>query len=88
MGNRYENDMFVADSNSGRIYHFDLNRNRTELTLKGALADNIADDETELKEVIFAQGFGPIADLEIGLDGYLYVLTNEESGSIYRISGH
>jgi hypothetical protein len=33
--------------------------------------------------VIFGQGFGTITDLQIGPDGYLYVLTL--AGTIYRI---
>ena len=32
-GPAYKNDLFVADANTGRIYHFELNENRTGLHL-------------------------------------------------------
>jgi len=81
-GAEYKNDMFVADINNGNIYHFDLNANRTSLLLDGQLKDKIADRPEELEKVIFAKGFNGIADMQVGPDGYLYVLSN---GSIYRI---
>ena len=31
LGEQYENDMFVGDIVNGNIYHFDLNKKRTEL---------------------------------------------------------
>lgn len=83
-GKNLKNDMFVADSNFGRIYHFKLNENRTGLLLKGPLVDKIADNDDELKDVVFAEGFGLITDLEVGPDGYLYVLTYG-SGKLFRI---
>ena len=46
------------------------------------LKDKIADKPEELDDVIFAKGFNGIVDLQVGPDGYLYVLSN---GSIYRI---
>jgi len=81
-GKEYENDIFVAGFNKGDIYHFDLNENRTELILPGPLKDKVADKPSELKDIIFAKGFGGITDLEVGPDGYLYVLS---SGKIFRI---
>ena len=36
LGEQYANDMFVADINNGRLYHFDLNVDRTGLILEGA----------------------------------------------------
>jgi len=88
LGKQYENDMFVADVNNGRIYHFQLNQNRTSLLLKGPLNDKVADSDEELSNVIFAQGFGMITDLEVGPDGYLYILSHDQ-GKIYKIvPGH
>jgi glucose/arabinose dehydrogenase len=81
-GPQFRNDMFVADVNNGNIYHFDLNENRTSLLLHGALEDKIADSPNELDDVIFAKGFTGIVDLQVGPDGFLYVLSN---GSIYKI---
>ena len=33
---KYENDMLLADFNDGRLYHFDLNKDRTELFSRGS----------------------------------------------------
>jgi glucose/arabinose dehydrogenase len=81
-GKEYENDIFVAGFKKGNIYHFDLNENRTELILPGPLKDKVADKPEELKYIIFAKGFGKITDLQVGPDGYLYVLSY---GKILRI---
>jgi hypothetical protein len=78
--------MFVADYHGGNIYHFKLNENRTGLVLSGSLGDKIANTSAEMQQggIIFAKGFGPITDLEVGpYDGFLYVLTFD--GTIYRI---
>ena len=85
-GAEYVNDMFVGDIVNGRIYHFELNQDRTELILDGLLADKVAATEsvTELEQIIFAEDFGGITDLEVGPDGYLYVVSLGH-GSIYRI---
>ena len=74
LGEEYENDMFVADINNGRLYHFDLDEDRTELTLAGVLSDKVADNPGELDDVIFGTGFRSISDIEVGPDGYLYLL--------------
>lgn len=79
LGKNYENDVFVGDFNNGNIYHFDLNSNRTGLLLDGRLADKIANTRDELQDVIFAHGFGAILDIEVGPDGYLYVLSLYEA---------
>ena len=77
--------MFVADASNGRIYHFELNQNRTALLLEEPLIDKVADNDKELGNVVFAQGFGGIVtDLEIGPDGYLYIVAHD-TGEIYRI---
>jgi glucose/arabinose dehydrogenase len=81
-GEEYENDMFVGDINTGNLYHFDLNDDRTELALYDPLGDKVADNREELGQVIFAEGFNGIVDLQVGPDGYLYILSN---GSIFRI---
>jgi glucose/arabinose dehydrogenase len=83
LGKQYENDIFVGDVNNGRIYHFELDADRTELALNGPLADKIANSTDELQDIIFGQGFGEITDIEVGPDGYLYVVSHE--GVIHRI---
>ena len=75
--------MFVGDVNTGSLYHFKLNQQRDGLTLTGALADKVANTLQESQQVVFGQGFGTITDLQVGPDGYLYVLTF--GGNIYRI---
>jgi aldose sugar dehydrogenase len=90
-GKEYQNDMFVGDLNNGYLYHFDLNENRTGLVLQGRLADKVADNPNEINKseinregVIFGEGFGGITDIEVGPDGYLY-LVSLGYGKIFRI---
>jgi aldose sugar dehydrogenase len=83
-GEQYEDDMFVADVHNGNIYQFQLNENRTEMVLPHALNDKIANNVSELKDMIFGQGFGGITDLELGPDGYLYIVSIGQ-GKIFRI---
>ena len=47
------------------------------------LADKQVNNPKEVIPLIFGSGFGGITDLEVGPDGYLYVLTY--FGEIYRI---
>ena len=87
LGENYKNDIFVGDINYGNIYHFKLNKDRTSLILHGALEDRVASGEDGTEQIEFAEGFGGITDLEIGPDGYMYVLIfQNEDGRIYRIS--
>jgi glucose/arabinose dehydrogenase len=82
LGAQYENDLFVGDFKSALLYHFDLNEDRTALALPGELADKVADSPDELESVIFGTELR-ITDLEVGPDGYLYMLTL--TGTIYRV---
>lgn len=84
LGEHYENDLFVGDVHNGNLYHFELNKSRTGLSLLGPLSDKVANSSAELEDIIFAKGFGGITDLEVGDDGYLYVLSYVHR-SIYRI---
>jgi aldose sugar dehydrogenase len=85
LGEEYQNDIFVGDINNGRIYHFDLNEDRTGLMLGGVLADKVADNEDELSSVVFGTGFRTISDIEVGPDGNLYVLLYY-AGKIMKIA--
>jgi aldose sugar dehydrogenase len=102
LGKQYENDLFVGDFNHVNLYHFKLNEDRTGLLLPsdGPLADKVANAPNETKSIIFGTGFGGptplfikkhkdiggITDIEVGPDGYLYVLTfHQTQGTIYRI---
>jgi aldose sugar dehydrogenase len=84
LGTEYQNDLFVGDVNNGRIYHFDLNEERTGLILDGMLADKVADVDSENENIIFGERVGAITDIEVGPDGYLYVVSLGH-GAIYRI---
>jgi aldose sugar dehydrogenase len=84
-GPEYENDLFVADANTGNIYHFELNANRTGLQLQQPLNDKIANNIDELKDIIFVKGLGRITDLQIGPDGFLYVLSSDDGIKLDRI---
>jgi glucose/arabinose dehydrogenase len=84
LGQKYENNMFVADWHNGNLYRFELNDTRTGLNLEGDLLDEKADTVEEAEGVLFGQDFGGTVDLEVGQDGYLYVLSARD-GAIYRI---
>src|SRR5215204_3842487 len=91
LGSAYKNDMFVGSVDGGRLFHFDLNENRTGLDLKGVLEDKIATDSTEYGDILFAEGFSIITDVKEGPDGYLYIVSGlkqsktEKPGTVYRI---
>ena len=87
LGEKYENDLLVSDVN-GRVYHFDLNKNRTGLLLDAPLKNKVAESNDEFNSVVFFEGQGTlITDLDIGPDGYLYLL-DHIGGKIYRISAN
>ena len=85
LGTQYENDLFVGDFNNGNLYRLIVNdaRDGFVFTTPG-LADLVADNGTELQEVILGNGFGGIADLKIGPDGLLYLLSF--AGKIFAIA--
>lgn len=87
LGKSYENDIFVGSITHGRIYHFELDKNRTQLILEEPLKDKRADTdkEGELEKVVFAKIEGGVSDLKIGpYDGYLYGVSYGQ-GKIFRI---
>jgi glucose/arabinose dehydrogenase/plastocyanin len=82
LGEKYENDMFVGDFHNGYLYHFDLNKKRTGLVLHRPLSDKVANNPNELQKagIIFGKRFGGITDIQVGPDGYLYVLSLYQGG--------
>ena len=80
LGSKYANDMLVSDFHNGNIYNFKLNSNRTSLILPPSIADKVVDTKNETQSSIFANGFGAIMDMEVGPDGYLYVLSLYQGG--------
>lgn len=86
LGKDYENDMFVADYNYGNLYHFDLTSDRTNLIFDEGNKDRVAKslERSELNPILFGEGFDSITDIEVGPDGYLYVVSHKD-GKIFRI---
>jgi aldose sugar dehydrogenase len=86
LGEKYQNDLFVASFNPGEIYHFDLNANRTKLMPTTNITD-IQAKKLDVEDVLFAQGLGKITDMDVGPDGNLYVLSKYlDTPTIFRIS--
>jgi aldose sugar dehydrogenase len=85
-GPQYKNDLFAGDVHNGRLYHFKLNEDRTHLVLEGPLAGKIikTPNSDGLDQIVFGEGFGGITDLEMGSDGYLYVVSIGQ-GKIFKI---
>ena len=88
LGKKYKNDIFVGSAKNGRIFNFNLKENRKSLSLSGKLADLVLNEKDKSSKIIFGEGFGIITDLEVGPDGYLYVVSGfrkTDEGSVYRI---
>lgn len=91
LGDKYEDNIFVGDINNGRMYFFELNKNRTGLDISNghgyneSLRDLVADNADEASKVTFGNGFDRITDIETGPDGLLYVLSYD-SGRVYKIT--
>ncbi|MDQ3903790.1 MAG: PQQ-dependent sugar dehydrogenase, partial [Thermoproteota archaeon] len=84
LGKQYKGNLFVGDINSGYLYRFLLNQSRTGLVLNGSISDGIANNNIEKREAAFANLNGSIADLEIGPDGLLYIVSFS-NGKIIRL---
>lgn len=85
-GREYKDDLFVGTS-TGNLYHFDLTRNRTELSLNGSLSDKVLDKDTNdsADQILFGKGFGGVVDMQIGpYDGLLYLVSHTD-GTIYKL---
>lgn len=87
LGEEYKNDLFVASFNFGKVYHFDLNDNRTRLIIPTSYNDSLVPEEEEPEEIVFARGLGKITDMDEGPDGDLYILSRYfDKPTIFRIS--
>ena len=92
LGKEYENDMFVGNINinNGNLYRFTLNDARDDIVVnntnvggEAALADKKVDTPVESIPITFGQGFGGITDIQVGPDGYMYILSF--TGDLYKI---
>jgi len=84
LGNRYQNDMYAACYNNDYLHDFDRFEDRTPIDLNGNLTDKVANNNKELDDIVFGQGFGIATDIGEGSDEYLYVLSHIH-GNLYRI---
>lgn len=86
LGKQYQNDLFIGGYLDGRIYHFKLNEDRTQLALPKTIGSRSlpSSDLPKADPIIFGEGFGGISNLVVGPDGYLYVVSIG-TGNIYRI---
>jgi hypothetical protein len=79
--------MIVGDYNEGNLYILSLNEKRDNILLDTTnkdLLDKVIDKDQEDDSIMFGTGFGSITDLEIGPDGFLYVLSFND-GILYKI---
>ena len=86
LGEKYENDLFVGSFLNGKIYHFDLNAARDGLVVPSSFIYNqmATWNSTGAEDITFGEGFGGISSLNVGPDGYLYVVSFT-NGKIYKI---
>ena len=86
LGGKYQNDIFLGSFNHGTILHFHLNEQRDALYLRGPLEDKVENNPQGYVPTVFGRNFGRVIDLEVGPDGYLYMLSlAADGGKIYRI---
>jgi len=82
---KYKNSVFVGDCMNGNLYRFELNQDRTGFVFNDPrLADNVVNSGESLEEITFGTGFDCIADIEVGPDGFMYIVSRSHD-SIYRI---
>ena len=81
----YKDGFLVGDFHNGFLYYFELSSDRKALNLTGGLQDKIANSTEELQENILGERFGAITDIEVGPDGYLYVLSLHQGGDDCRL---
>jgi aldose sugar dehydrogenase len=86
-GQKYKNDLLVGNVNEQALYRFELNEQRTELDLEGPVADKIAVGAEDVKRYKLAEGLGRITDIEIGPDGYLYIVSHTWDRESDQIDG-
>jgi glucose/arabinose dehydrogenase len=89
LGKQYKDELFVGDVHGGKLFHFDLTHTRRSLSLKGALADRVADNSAdhlfaEQSPIVLGDGFGTITDLVNGPGGMFAV--SYTSGAVYRVT--
>jgi glucose/arabinose dehydrogenase len=86
-GSAYNNAVLVGDNNTSRLYLLRLNAARTGFDFTGltGLDDLVADNATEVNQLVFGNNFSVTTDIQRGPDGAIYVLSLG-SGAIFRIA--
>ena len=86
LGEKYQNDLFVGSFLNGKIYHFDLTEDRNHLVVPNSFINKemVTWNSTGADAITFGEGFGGISSLNVGPDGYLYVISFT-NGVIYKI---
>jgi len=80
----YNENLLVGDFNTGSIFKFKLDSDRTGFIFNDPKLTDLVLDAGDLPfEIIFASGFAGITDLKFGPDGLLYVVS--PSGDIFKI---
>jgi len=74
----------VGDNNFGNLYLFPMNSSRNAFTLTGGNADLVADSAAERDQYRLGNGWGVTTDIEVGPDGWLYVV-DLANGTVRRI---
>ena len=82
---KYQNNLFVGACNNGILYNFKLNPERNGFVLEEPQLTDLAINEGDsVEEIVLGRQFGCITDIEVGPDGYLYVVSLSQ-GAIYQI---
>ncbi len=83
--NEFGDSVFVGDFNTGTLYKFKLNSERTGFIFDDPkLKDLVLNEEENSQEIVFSSGYAGITDLEFGPDGLLYIVSIGD-GTIYRV---
>ena len=82
---KYQNNLFVGACNNGILYNFKLNPERNGFVFEEPQLTDLAINEGDsIEEIVLGRQFGCITDIEVGPDGYLYVVSLSQ-GVIYQI---
>ena len=92
LGEKYKNNLFVGDYNTGSLYFFKINKARDGIEFDSnqkELTDQVADNPKESYKTVLGTGFDIITDIKTGPDGYLYIASyfkqHPDASRIYRI---
>ena len=61
------------------------------MSLTGDLSDSVLNRKDNAGQITFGENFGIVTDMEVGPDGYLYIVSGNrgtDAGAIYRIAAN